>query len=90
MKPRFRRPGEDDYLFPSRHYDRLLTVGEYVIAWRWRPFIRWRYFPRAWGDHRAGPGIEATNWTGRNRELIAVDWPFTVRKVLSCPPSETS
>lgn len=82
MKPNYRRPDEDDYLFPSRHYDRLLIVGGYVVAWRWWPFVRWRYFPCAWGTRHPGDAVEATDWTGRDRELIGVDWPFTVRRVL--------
>lgn len=51
-----------------------------IFAFRWRPILRWRFLSRAWqGDPPTGY-ILATDWTGRDREIIGWDWPVAYRR----------
>lgn len=49
-------------------------VHRFIIAWRWYPLIMWRYFPRAWQGFPPAGTTMATDWTGRDREVMGVVW----------------
>lgn len=50
-----------------------------VIGFRWFPMVLWQYFPRAWGMKQPAPLVDASDWTGRERELSSLLWPFEFR-----------
>lgn len=65
---------------PYPLYDRVVVVEAFtltaLVAFRWLPIVRWRYLSRAWqGWPPAGERL-ATDWTGRERELIDWEWPW--------------
>ncbi|HVQ44540.1 MAG TPA: hypothetical protein VMT30_06245, partial [Candidatus Saccharimonadia bacterium] len=49
--------------------------------WRWLPLIRWRYLSRAWQGYPPAGYVLASDWTGRERELIGWSWPACVHPV---------
>lgn len=63
------------WLLPDWLYTRVIIVdiGEraWMLAFRLLPLLHWRYF--LWSMFE--PGVDASAWTGRYRELIGVRWP---------------
>jgi hypothetical protein len=67
-------------------YDREVLVERadgrtWSLKWRWLPLIRWRYLSRAWQGYPPAGYVLASDWTGRERELIGWSWPACVRPV---------
>jgi len=67
-------------------YDREVLVERtdsraWSLKWRWLPLIRWRYLSRAWQGYPPAGYVLASDWTGRERELIGWSWPACVHPV---------
>lgn len=71
MRIQIRRHSEGFY-----HRTVKVTWGDqrFKFSWRWYPLFMWRYFPRAWQGYPPAGVIMATDWTGRDRELMAIAW----------------
>lgn len=92
MKIRLKRP----YDLDTQIYSRILTIGfgpsvvsdedavpwswAIEIGWRWLPLLRWRYTSRAWQGWPPAGTVLASEWTGRERELIGWEWPLMCRR----------
>lgn len=67
-------------------YHRELVVERadgraWSFKWRWLPLVRWRYLSRAWQGYPPAGYVLASDWTGRERELIGWEWPMSARRV---------
>lgn len=67
-------------------YHRELVVERadgraWSFKWRWLPLVRWRYLSRAWQGYPPVGYVLASDWTGRERELIGWEWPMSARRV---------
>lgn len=62
-------------------YDYQLTVGRWLLKWRWLPIIQYRFLPRAWQATAPDGFVASWSWTGRDRELIGWFWPIAVERI---------
>lgn len=88
MNIRFLRPGDFNEprfsaYVPDWLYSLVIIVETddedraWLFAVSLLPVLFWRYYPRAWGvpTDPAAVEVDASAWTGRDRELIYWTWP---------------
>lgn len=64
------------YLLPFWLYTRVIIIDRgdraWMFAFRLLPLIRWRYFLLDMFE----PGVDASAWTGRHRQIMHWEWPW--------------
>ena len=57
---------KDGYMLPGLHFE---------VSWDWLPHVFWRFHP---GYKYMILGLDSYYWTGRDRELDSIRWPFSI------------